>query len=729
MKKPYLSPEKIAQYFEQPTDRFLNRELSWLTFNERVLKEAYNERHPLLERLKFLSISASNLDEFYMVRVASLKDLVGYKVDKLSQDGLSPAMQLEKIYEKAQLLMEDQQQCWVMLREALAKEQIKVVNSHHLSDDDKLWLKTYFMHNIFPALTPLAIDPAHPFPLLPNLGLAIVLHLHHKTQKKQLKVVLPIPQKLRRFIALPGSDPLRFITLEEVVLLCKAELFMDSEVISHGFFRITRHSDLEISDEAEDLVSHFEWAVKQRKRGSVIRLKITHDMPEDLRNFVIEELEVHPEDVIEIKELLGIANLQELLSVERRDLKFPSYVARFPERITDFGEDYFSAIYAKDIVVHHPYETFDVVVQFLRQAARDPDVVAIKQTLYRTSENSEVVKALIEAAEAGKSVTVVVELKARFDEEANIRWARNLERAGAQIVYGLVGLKTHAKLSLVIRKVEGQLRSYIHFGTGNYHPITAKIYSDLSFFTCDPVLCKDAAHIFNFLTGSLPPESLEKLAMAPLTLRDTLIKYIYEEIEHAKAGRPANIWAKMNALVDEEIIDMLYYASQQGVLIDLIVRGVCCLRPGIKGFSDNIRVKSIVGRFLEHARIFCFGAGHGLPSAKSKVFISSADWMRRNLDRRVEVMVPIENPTVHEQLLGQVMQANLKDDLQSWYLSSDGTYQRAEPQQPGFSAHEFFMTNPSLSGRGTALRRKTNVAFKPRIPKTISYDEYKFKEV
>lgn len=699
-----LSKSHIKQFFPSPEDRFINRELSWLEFNDRILQEARNTHHPLLERLRFLAISASNLDEFYMVRVAGLKDQVRHGVAILSQDGLSPSKQLEKMHVRSAQLMEEQQECWRHLQTLLHDEGITVTDKDHLNSHDTTWLTGHFLTNIFPALTPIAIDPAHPFPLLPNLGLAIVAQLKRKSSKQKFTAIIPLPQKLNRFVALPGKKS-RFILLEEVILLFQEHLFPGCEMVSMGVIRITRDSELEISDEAEDLLQHFESAVKQRRRGVVIRLETSLKLPETLHHFITEHLQVHQEDVIE-SAMLGLATTVELVALDKPELKFPLYTPRFPERVNDFGGDCFAAIEAKDILIHHPYESFDVVIQFLRQAAQDPDVVAIKQTLYRTSTNSEIVKALIEAAEQGKSVTAVVELKARFDEETNIRLARDLEKAGAQVVYGVAGLKTHGKISLVVRRVDNILRSYVHFGTGNYHPVTAKAYSDLSFFTCDPALCRDASYLFNYLTGYSPPEHFEKIAMAPLTLSDKLHKLIADEVANAKQGKPAAIWIKANALVESRLIDALYHASQQGVSIDLIVRGICALRPGIKGFSENIRVKSIVGRFLEHARIYCFGAGHSLPSPKAKIFISSADCMHRNLYRRVEILTPIENHTVHEQVMGQIMLANLKDQQQSWQLQADGSYIRLPYEENAFSAHNFFMTNPSLSGRGTALSRK-----------------------
>jgi polyphosphate kinase len=699
-----------ANINQAPAKLYFNRELSWLKFNQRVLEEAMNEAHPLLERLRFLSISASNLDEFYMVRYAGLREQKRAGITRKSQDGLTPAEQLVKIEADAVALMLEQQECWGKLRGELEAEGIEIIGPDGLDKADMKWLAKTFEESIFPILTPLAVDPAHPFPFIPNRGFALALMLEPKGEGEQMTGLVPLPAFASRFVKLPPGKrkkQTRFIALERVIPLFIDMLFPGYIEKKRCLFRIVRDSDIEIDDEAEDLIREFEILLRQRRRGRIVRIKVSADAPEDLRDLILRELETEPHDLVLTDSMIGMAQLSELITPEFEHLQFPTYEPRYPERIREHSGDCFAAIKQKDILVHHPYESFDVVVEFIKQAASDPNVIAIKQTLYRTSANSPVVAALIEAAEAGKSVTALVEIKARFDEEVNLRLARDLERSGVQVVYGFIDYKTHAKVSLVVRREEDGLRTYTHFGTGNYHPITARIYTDLSLFTADPAMARDAGRLFNFVTGYKEPPQIgppmEKIHMSPIAMSQALLDLINAERDAAKAGQPSGIWAKMNSLVDADIIDALYAASKAGVPIQLIVRGICCLRPGVKGLSETIEVKSIVGRFLEHSRIVAFANGAALPSRQAKVFMSSADWMPRNLKRRVEALLPIENATVHRQVLNQVLLANLNDNKQSWYLQSDGSYvrvQRGKGVKP-FDAHQYFMHNSSLSGRGS----------------------------
>ena len=686
---------------------YFNRELSWLQFNQRVLAEACNEAYPLLERLRFLSISGSNLDEFMMIRVAGLVGQAQRDIARPSIDGLSPTQQLAAIREKLAELSARQQEIWRTLHEALAGADIHVADEGRLKPAAHKWLKSYFLEEILPIITPQAIDPAHPFPFVQNGGLGLLFTLTRDADKEQLIEMVLIPSAMPRFVRVPdevtGEGGALYISIASLIQRYASALFPGFTIQGDGLFRVLRDSDIEIEEEAEDLVRTFRSAIQRRRRGQVIQLELEEDFDSAAEGVLLEQLGVHEAAVIKTDGMIGIDGLAEIVGEDRPDLKFDAYSPRFPERIREHDGDAFSAIREKDIIIHHPYESFEVVVDFLRQAAADPDVVAIKQTLYRAGSQSAVINALIEAAEAGKSVTAVVELKARFDEEQNLKWASKLERAGVQVIYGFTDWKTHAKVAMVVRREGSSFRTYCHFGTGNYHPVTARVYTDLSFFTADPKLGRDAAKMFNFVTGYVEPHALERIHIAPIDLRDEIYARIDAEIANAQAGKPASIWMKCNQITDEGIIDRLYAASNAGVRIELVVRGICCLRPGIAGLSENIRVKSIIGRFLEHSRIYAFANGAAMPSAQAAVYISSADLMSRNLDRRVEALIPILNRTVHDQVLQQVLLANMLDTEQSWWLNADGSYSRVASEGKPFNCHRYFMTNPSLSGRGGAL--------------------------
>ena len=685
------------------SSNFFNRELSWISFNKRVLEEAFNENHPVLERVNFLSISGSNLDEFFMVRVSGLKGQIDENIYLPSIDNLLPEESLKKVLLESKKLKEKQNQCWVRILSDLKKNKIEIASFDQISKLDKAWLKNYFTKNVFPLLTPVAVDPAHPFPFVPNLGLCMVLKLQNYKSKKAIKVVIPFAKGLNKFIKIKNTQ--KFVKTEDLIIKFISDLFSDYKYISYGTFRIIRDSDIEFIDEAEDLVTTFENQLRQRRYGRVTLLEISKNMPKDLKSMIVKTLKVKIDYILQFEHLLDIGSIKEIYRKSSSKLKWRDYKPRFPERISDANDDCFTAIRKKDMIIHHPYESFEVVVKFLRQAAKDKKVLVIKQTIYRTAKgNNKIIEALVEAAEEGKSVTALLEIKARFDEEANIKVARYLKRYGVQVVYGSIELKTHAKISLVVRKERLGLNTYVHFGTGNYHVDKAKIYTDLSLFTCNNLITKDAQNFFNMATGYSAPKKWNYLSVAPFNLRNDLISHINQEILYKKAGKNGEIWLKCNSLVDEQIIQALYNASKNNVRVELIVRGVCCLKPQIKGLSDNIFVKSIVGRFLEHSRIYCFSNGKTMPSSAAKVFISSADIMPRNFDRRYEVMVPILNKTVHKQILNQIMVANLNDKVQSWKMNGDGSYNRIFPKKDSISAHQYFMKNPSLSGRGESIK-------------------------
>ncbi|MEM1195706.1 MAG: RNA degradosome polyphosphate kinase [Pseudomonadota bacterium] len=688
-------------------DNYFNRELSWLSFNERVLAEAENTAYPTLERLRFLSISGSNLDEFMMIRVAGLVGQAQRGIEKPAIDGRTPGQQLTAIRAKLAELSDRQQDIWRSLRKALADSDIHIADEQRVEPEAHQWLNNFFIEEILPVITPQALDPAHPFPFVQNEGMGLLFTLTRDADKEQLIEMILIPAALPRFVRVPGevagSGEAIYISIASLIQRYARQLFPGFTIEGDGLFRVLRDSDIEIEEEAEDLVRTFRSAIQRRRRGQVIQLELEEDFDPQAEAMLLDQLGVNEAAVIKTDGMIGVDGLAEIVSEDRPDLKFDAYSPRYPERVREHDGDVFSAIREKDIVIHHPYESFEVVVDFIRQAANDPEVVAIKQTLYRAGSQSAVINALIEAAENGISVTAVVELKARFDEEQNLKWATKLERAGVQVIYGFTDWKTHAKTAMVVRREGNSFRTYCHFGTGNYHPITAKIYTDMSFFTADPRLGRDAARMMNFVTGYVEPKDLELINIAPLDLREELYTRIDAEIDNARKQLPSGIWLKCNQVTDKDIIDRLYAASEAGVPVDIVCRGICCLRPGVAGLSENIRVKSIIGRFLEHSRIYAFANGRPMPSPEAAVFLSSADLMGRNLDRRVESLIPVLNRTVHDQVLQQVLLANMLDTEQSWWLNADGTYSRVEASEKPFNCHRYFMTNPSLSGRGGAL--------------------------
>ncbi|MFZ9457961.1 MAG: RNA degradosome polyphosphate kinase, partial [Candidatus Fonsibacter ubiquis] len=652
---------------EKKLNKYINREISWLKFNLRVLAEASNLKNPILERLKFLSIAANNLDEFFMVRVAGIYNQIKDKVSFLSHDGLTSQKQLERIIIKTKRLLTASNQAWFNLKVDLSKEGILFVSYRDLNKSEKVRLNKIFRENIYPILTPLIVDPSHPFPFVPNKGHFLVMLLNKRNKSKKFFAIILIPQNIERFINISNRvDVKKYLSIEHIISNYVNYLFPGYHLNKYTSVRVIRDSDIEFEEEAEDLILYLEKALKKRRRGRIVKLEIRSNADPLLKKFVYKKLEVTEDEVYEMDSFVGVHQIDQIYNKKNTNLVFKSFNPRQVERLKQFNDNYFATIKAKDFIVHHPYETFDAVIQFLTQAAEDPNVIAIKQTLYRTTSDSPIVKALVLAAEKGKSVTAVVEVKARFDEEKNISLASTLEKAGVQVVYGFVKLKTHAKASLIVRKEKSKLVSYVHLGTGNYHPINAKIYTDLSFFSSDKIICEDVEKFFNYITTYAEPKKLKKLILSPLFLRTKLYSLIDQEIENKLKGKHAEIWIKLNSLVDQAMIDKLYQASNAGVKICLFVRGICCLKPGIKGLSENIIVKSIVGRFLEHSRIYCFANGEIMPSRSNLAFFSSADLMTRNLDRRVELLIPVENSTVHEQVLDQIMLANYKDAENSW---------------------------------------------------------------
>jgi polyphosphate kinase len=690
---------------------YLNRELSWLEFNRRVLQEALDERTPLLERLKFMAIFSANLDEFFMVRVAGLKQQVEAGVTNLSYDGLTPDRQLVSISEYLRSLVKQQHHHFErVLKAKLIENGIYILDYLDLSQEQRTYLDRFFEEHIFPVLTPLAVDPSHPFPYISNLSLNLAVVVKEPDTNEELFARVKVPQVLPRFVTLPEELRQRRrgkigvwsgVPLEQIITHNLGFLFPGMNILESYPFRVTRNADLEVEeDEADDLLLAIEKELQKRRiGGSTVRLEIQATTPENLRSTIMRELMLDENDVYDLEGLMGLSDLMFFMSLPLPELKDKPWTPVLPSRLNrlsdEDGDSFFNIIRQGDLLVHHPYHSFSGTIQrFITEAAYDPDVLAIKMTLYRTSGDSPIVKALIAAAQNGKQVVVLVELKARFDEANNINWARKLENSGVHVVYGLVGLKTHTKVVLVVRQESKTIRRYLHVGTGNYNPKTANIYTDLGLLSCNEELGADLTDLFNFLTGYSLQKSYRKLLVAPFSLRDRMIAMIRREIEVCRNGGTGRIVAKMNALVDREVIPVLYEASQAGVQIDLIVRGICCLRPGVKGISENIRVISIIGRYLEHSRIFYFQNG-----GAEEIYIGSADWMTRNLSRRVEAVTPIESPEIVRDLQ-EILGIMLADNRQAWELQSDGSYiqRKPEPNAPVQNSHNLLMEMAASEG-------------------------------
>jgi polyphosphate kinase len=685
--RPPAAPSKAA---------YFNRELSWLAFDRRVLEQAQTPRHPLLERVRFLAIVSSNLDEFFEIRVAGLMQQMDSGVTEPGPDGLAPQEQLRRIHSVVASLVEDQYRCWQgSLLPALAAQGIEFRSARNLSDSELAWVRSYFREQVHPVLTPLAIDQSHPFPQLGNKTLNVVVALDDPEvpEADRLIAILPVPRILPRLVPIEPSraGPQRFIFLSEIIKLCAGELFPGYRLVSAHSFRITRNSDLYIDEEeAENLLKKIEEELRNLRRNEAVRLEIEEGVDDGIFGTLCNHLRLSHEYVFRINGPLNLLRLQSLADIDRPDLKYPPFdpanasPLRDPARI-------FAVLREQDVMLHHPYDAFTPVVNFVEEAARDPQVFAIKQTLYRTSGDSTIVRALMEASRNGKQVTALVELKARFDEANNIQWAKQLEEAGVHVVYGLVGIKIHCKLCLVVRREGSRLRHYAHLGTGNYHPRNARLYTDLSYFTARTAITRDVAQVFNSLTGFGQSLNFRELLVAPANYQERINELVAREAAHARAGRPARIVAKMNALVDKTTIDSLYAASQAGVKIELIVRGICCLVPGLPGLSENIRVRSLVGRFLEHARVFYFANAGGEPV----VLAGSGDWMPRNFIRRVEVIFPVADPALRDWIIRQFFPTELRDSENASVLHASGAYLPV-PRKRGaraFSAQGHFMAD------------------------------------